>query len=263
MTEQAALKTLASHLMSQRTALKPASELAAIAPQSIDDAFYVQQQMIKLFGKEIAGWKCLVPQPNDQLIFAPILADAVVQQAACPMIAHRTTEQSIALIEPEIAFVLGQDIAPNQQYTDAQIDAAMSGAFMALELIQLRFSQDYSASNLEKLADGLSNQGIYIGPEIDIQAVYQASEVSVEVTESPAGGDEQTQHFDGKHPCGLPQSPIYWLVNYLASKGVGLKKGQAIITGSYAGVVKVAMNTPVTIRYEGLGEFQVNFEDKL
>ncbi len=49
---------------------------------------------------------------------------------------------------------------------------------------------------------------------------------------------EQRQ-FAAQHPNHDPLSPLYWLVNHLSSQGIGLKQGEWVITGSYAGVVQV------------------------
>ncbi|GAA0790296.1 MULTISPECIES: fumarylacetoacetate hydrolase family protein [Pseudomonadati] len=248
---------LAQHLLTQRSATSPASELADVKPQSIDDAFAVQQQMIALLNQDIAGWKCLTPLENGQLIFAPILRRAVVEQFHCPIIPFAKSSGLQALIEPEIAFVLGQDFAAYQSYNHQQIDLAISATHMALELIQSRFSADYTASYVEKLADGLSNQGLYLGPQIDKALAYQANNINITVSH-----DGEARTFDGAHPCQSPQAPIYWLINYLTSKGVNLKKGQAIITGSYCGVVKVPMAAQIDIEYQGLGKVSVQFEQQ-
>ncbi|MDP5144839.1 hypothetical protein ORI98_00060 [Shewanella sp. ULN5] len=251
------LELLAQHLLVQRSAISPASELVGVKPQCIDDAFAVQQQMIALSNQEIAGWKCLTPLENGQLIFAPILSQAVVEQPNCPITPFANPSGLQALIEPEIAFILGQDFVAHHSYSDEQIDFGISATHMALELIQSRFSCDYAASYFEKIADGLSNQGLYLGPAIDKTLAYQANKINISVSHQG-----ETRIFDGTHPCQYSQAPIYWLINYLTAKGVSLKKGQAIITGSYCGVVKVPMATKVDINYQGLGEIRVLFEQK-
>ena len=63
----------------------------------------------------------------------------------------------------------------------------------------------------------------------------------------------------GEHPCDLPQNPLYWLVNHLSERGISLQAGQAIITGSYYGVVKMALDVPLKLEYGGLGRFDVTF----
>jgi len=52
------------------------------------------------------------------------------------------------------------------------------------------------------------------------------------------------------------------LAEFLRSRGQGLVAGQAVITGSFAGVFEVPLNTPVTLEYVGLGTMQVSFTAK-
>ncbi|MGZ9897859.1 hypothetical protein [Shewanella gaetbuli] len=249
--------SLAKHLFAQRTATTPASEYQAYNVSNIDEAFEVQQAMVSLFAEPVDGWKCLTPQANEQLIFAPILSKVVDNQPSCPIVPATKDGQTFARIEPEIAIVLSEDFLPHTQYSNEQIEQGIGATHLALELIQSRFSADYKASYLEMLADGLSNQGLYLGPKIDKALAYQASKLTIKVT-----SDDKVQEFAGAHPCTLPQNPVFWLIQYLTDKGVHLKKGQAIITGSYCGVVNVPMNTPVTLLYQGLGEMTVSFTAK-
>ncbi|MDD8058267.1 fumarylacetoacetate hydrolase family protein [Shewanella metallivivens] len=256
MTDNTHLTELANHLFAQRNHANPNAHFDAFTAQNIDQAITVQQKMAELNG-HISGWKCLVPQANDQLIVAPIL-QAAKRGQQCSIIPTFKSEQALALIEPEIAFILGEDIEPYRHYSHQEIDSAISATHMALELIQHRFSRDSQPSYLQKLADGLSNQGVYIGPQIPKSVAYQASQVDIVVT-----ANNDTQAFNGKHPCELPQLPVYWMINYLAQKGIKLSAGQAIITGSYCGVVNVPMATEISIEYKDIGQFTVSFVDAL
>lgn len=260
MTEHTLLTELAGHLFAQRNTPHPDSDYAAVIPQSIEQAIKVQQLMAALNGS-IAGWKCLVPQANGQLIVAPILQSAVSNKTDCGVVASMKNGQAMALIEPEIAFILGQDVEPYHQYSHSEIDNVISTTHMALELIQNRFDRNSQPSFLQKLADGLSNQGVFIGPEIEKSVSYKASHIKVVVKDNH--NSEQVQQFAGVHPCVLPQNPVYWLINYLAQLGIKLSAGQAIITGSYCGVVKVPLETTINIEYQGIGQFDVKFYDAL
>ncbi len=47
----------------------------------------------------------------------------------------------------------------------------------------------------------------------------------------------------------------------MSKRGISFKAGQAIITGSYAGVVEVEFNSVTNINYVGLGNYQVTFNE--
>ncbi|TMN74112.1 2-keto-4-pentenoate hydratase [Pseudoalteromonas sp. S1727] len=245
------LKEIAAHLFAQRGARPPISDLPnSLKLASQEESLLVQQQMIALNHQQVFGWKCLLPLKGGEIILAPILRQPQGLQRPCQL----KVENNTALVEPEIAFVLGQDLPENVEYNRIEIDNAVSATYMALELIQERFSCHYQASHFEKLADGLSNQGLLIGPEIAKEKAYQASEIAIAVTQ----GTQQITK-PGKHPCRYPQEPLYWAVNYLSALGVRLKAGQVFITGSYCGVLNVATDIDTHIEYAGLGDYTIKF----
>ena len=65
-----------------------------------------------------------------------------------------------------------------------------------------------------------------------------------------------------EHPNIHPRAPLYWLVEFLRARGEGISAGQAVITGSFAGVIEVPLNTDINFNYAGLGNMLVNFKAK-
>ena len=95
---------------------------------------------------------------------------------------------------------------------------------------------------------------MYIGPKIDTELAYAAGQMTINFSQQ---GNEQT--FAGKHPNPLPQNAVYWLINYMSKRGTSFKAGQAIITGSYAGIVDVDFNKSTEVEYVGIGKYTVEF----
>ncbi|CAH0530414.1 hydratase [Vibrio hippocampi] len=245
----------ASELLSRRVAGTKAARLNEdIRPITIEDALNVHSAMIELRSDKVGGWKCLQPLAENKYVVAPIFADTVNKGETCELFA----DNGVARIEPEIAFVLGQDLpARAEGYTPAEIDAAIGSCHMALELMQSRFAENSDAEFFEKLADCLVNQGLFIGPEIARDKAYAAATIAITVSQ---GDDVQT--FDGKHPNELAQNPVYWLIDFMTRRGTSFSAGEAVITGSYCGIVEVAFDKPTSIKYQGIGEYQVTFSAK-
>jgi len=44
-----------------------------------------------------------------------------------------------------------------------------------------------------------------------------------------------------------------WLANFLASRGEGLRAGQIVTTGSYAGAIEVPLDVPLVVTFGDLG----------
>lgn len=245
----------AQALLALRAKNKKSTGLNAdISPSNLTESFAIHAEMIKQIDDTVGGWKCLLPIADDKMIAAPIFNKTIHQGDVCPIV----PDKGVARIEPEIAFVLGQDLpARDQGYTEIEIDNAIGSCHMALELMQNRFEADYEPSFYEKLADCLVNQGMFIGPEIDKALAYQADKITIEVNQNGS-----SRSFNGFHPNELPQKPLYWFINYMSKQGISFNKGQAIITGSYAGIIEVTLDCECHITYQGLGEYTVELATK-
>lgn len=252
MTSTPDISLAAKELLSRRVAGIKAPRLAEnIRPTDLEQAVEIQKEMMAQNPAGVGGWKCLLPF-DDKIIVGPIFADTVQSGDVCKLFA----DKGVARVEPEIAFVLKSDLpAKEEDYTEAEIDAAIGSCHMALELMQSRFADDSDAEFPEKLADIMLNQGLFIGPEIDREAAYQAATINLTFT---ANGE--VRELEGKHPNPLPQLPVYWLINYMSKRGVSFKAGEGIITGSYKGIVECEFDTETEIKYEGLGEYKVTFK---
>lgn len=243
-------KQAATELFARRKPGTKAQGLeASICPQSIDDALAIQAQMADM--QTVLGWKCLLPPADDEVIVAPIFD---VQVNTAEVILFEDEKQ--ALVEPEICFVLSKDLLANgTAYSDEEIINAIGSAHMALELMQKRFAPDAQQSFFESLADGMTNQGMFVGPEIDKELAINTSEVTISITQT-----SNNLSLDGIHPNPRAIDGVLWLINYMSARGVDFKAGQAIITGSFKGIVKLAFEEETTISYAGFGEYSVTFK---
>ena len=101
-------------------------------------------------------------------------------------------------------------------------------------MLGCRYALPEHASLPELLADHMFNQGLVLGPRI---ASADDAPASMTITLSVDGQDAE-QHA-GIHPNGRPKAGLYWLANFLREQGAGLRAGQHVITGSYAGFLDV------------------------
>ncbi|MFC3533017.1 fumarylacetoacetate hydrolase family protein [Vogesella facilis] len=220
------------------------------APQTLDEALAIQQGVRELLGNGVGGWKCGLPGEG-RVVLAPIFASTVSDAAPCPV----WVRDGVVRTEPELAFVFASGLpARGQPYSRDEVLAAVSGVRLALELIDSRFDAEPKPPFLQSLADGLVNQGLWLGPLVDKARALAASTLAIRVQQ---GGRDEV--LDGVHPAGDPLAPLLWLVEYLRAQGEGLLPGQAVITGSYAGVVALQPGEPATLQFGTLGALTVDF----
>ncbi len=242
----------AQFLIAARRAGKAGERLPeSCRPVDIDSALAIQRRVSEILAEPIGAWKAAMPSPG-KIMLAPIYAATIYCATPC---SYRTMG-STARVEPEVAFVLGQDLGPRSAaYSDEDVVGAIAEARLVLELLGGRYADPGAVSFPEKLADGLNNQGLFLGPVVagGRERALDAFPLTVE------GSDGMLVSRDGRHPAGHPLKPLCWLANFLAARGEGLKAGQVVTTGSYCGALELPLATPLTVTFDGLGCLSVEF----
>lgn len=241
----------AAELIHRRTHARPGPRLPeACRPATLEDAWQIQQEVTRQLALPIAGWKAALPSPGKQVV-APIYAPTLCQGARCALPGGPAADAIRA--EPELAFVLAQDLpARAGRYSGEEVDAAVGPVHAALEICASRYRDHAGLPFAELLADGLVNSGLWLGPALAAPEA-PAFELTWQI------GDEAVQTLSARHPDGQPRAPLYWLVNFLRERGIGLQAGQAVITGSFAGVLALPVGRRVTLGYGALARFDVAF----
>jgi 2-keto-4-pentenoate hydratase len=249
-------ETAAQHLVGARRAAMPGPGLPeSCLPMDLETAVGVQERITELLGEPVGGWKCSVPKP-DRIVVGPIYGSTIFRTSPCPFAASGAA----ARVEPEIAFVMGRALPPRSKpYAESEVLEAVAEARLVLELLASRYAEPKSRSFSEMLADSLQNLGLFVGPAVTGIPYPELPAAFPIKVEDPWG---VLVSCEGKHPDGHPLAPLYWLANFLAARGGGLKPGDVVTTGSYAGVLEVPFATPLRFTYGGLGELAVNFSRK-
>jgi len=244
----------AAELIRRRNSGQPGPRLPeSCRPLELEDAWQVQQAVTRALGQVVGGWKASPPSPG-KLVAAPVYQPGI-SRAAVSIVPFPTGADTVK-VEPELAFVLARDLPPREQaYTEAEIDAAIGAVHAALEICASRYTDHTGLPFAELLADGVVNNGLWLGPELGAPDTA-AFELNWQVEGEPA------QNAQAQHPNGHPRTPLYWLANFLRERGIGLQAGQAVITGSYAGVLTVPMGKRTRFDYAGLAHFEVEFRGR-
>ena len=150
----------------------------------------------------------------------------------------------------EIAFVLGRDLPPRgEPYSEAEVRASIAETRLVLEILGSRYADAGAVGFAETLADQVNNEGLFVGPVVEDGLSRPLSGFPIAV-DGPSGS---LLRRDGRHPDGHPLRPLVWLANELAAHASGLKAGEIVTTGSYAGALEVPLRTPLRIAFGDLG----------
>lgn len=244
----------AQFLVAARKAQRPGERLPEdCRPANIESALVIQRRVGVLLGQDIGGWKCSAPTKDRPIAAAPIFTPTIAWTSPCELAATG----SIVKIEPEVAFVMDRDLPQRAApYSEAEILAATAEPRLALELLGTRYLDPESVSWPEMMADSIQNQGLFVGPIL--AGGLKAPLANFPITVQKQSGSPSTRH--GRHADGHPLRPLYWLANFLATRGEGLRAGQVVTTGSYAGAIEVPLGQPLSVTFGNLGVIEVAFE---
>jgi 2-keto-4-pentenoate hydratase len=250
-----AIEAAALHLLAARRNRRPGARLPkASRPATNDEALAIQRRIAFLLDEPIGGWKCSLPTPEKTLV-APIYAATIGRTSPCAVPAHET----YARIEPEVAFVLKQDLPRRTRpYSEADVRAAIGETRLVLELMGSRYVDSAKVPFPEMLADSANNYGLHVGPVVRGGIDRSPLDRFPIAIHGPQGA---ILARDGEHPDGHPLHPLVWLANWFSTNKAGwaqgLIAGQIITTGSYAGALDVPLATPLTITFGNLGKIAV------
>jgi 2-keto-4-pentenoate hydratase len=222
---------------------------AEARPASVTDAHAIQDAVTVALGKPVGAFKAMAPA-NGEATRGVIYADTVrAEPARIP-----AAEVPQCGVEGEVAFIFRRDLrARPQPYSRDEVAAAVD-ACAAIEVVTSRYRNSDAVSNLEKLADSISNGAfVHAAPSADWRNL-ELGRLKVTLTVNGAPVLER----EGGHPTGDPLGVAVALVNMMREKG-GVRAGQFVTCGTYTGLRYLHPGDVCGVRFEGLGAAEVTF----
>jgi 2-keto-4-pentenoate hydratase len=209
----------------------------AFAPRSLAEAYLIQTEYVALRSAtlgQVTGYKIALTTPamramvglNDSI--AGDMLDGTILRGDSRV---RAADYVRLIVEFEIAFEMADDLpAIGAPYDRASVAKAVGAAMPALELADDR-NADYAHLNdnaLMLVADNAWNEGAVLGkPVSDWQGIDLATLKGVASINGQNAGEGH-----GRDVMGHPLDALTWVANNLAARGVGLWRGDVVITGS-------------------------------
>jgi 2-keto-4-pentenoate hydratase len=227
-------------------------------PLTLEAGYRVQDQLREALaarGERVIGWKAgltgRVAQETLKIrhpVSAFILADGVYATGdAVPL--SRFAE---LVVEAEIAFVMKRDLAgPGVTPTAALL--AVEGALPALELPELRWDGTPTGGDL--VADGVAGNALVLGQpltpvlgfDLALEGVVYEMNGQIMATNTAA------------EVLGNPLNSLAWLANNLGERGLGLRAGDLVMSGSISALLRPKAGDVVTARFTRLGSVSARF----
>ncbi len=240
---------LAAELHGARTERREIDRLTERFALSIDDAYRIQAEGIRLReadGESVIGGKLGftseamrramgVDEPNYGWVTdAMLLADGVV----------RLDRFIHPKAEPEIAFVLGEDLDASADVS--AVLGATRGVTACLEVVDSRF-RDFAFRAPDNIADDSSAAAFVPGAEAPISDLDLAG-AEVRLRVDGAEVDRAT----GAAVMGHPAAAVAWMAR-AASGARGLRRGDVVLSGGLTAPVRLEAGMTLIVEIEGIG----------
>ena len=177
---QAARLLLAVRRGAPRLAALP----AALAPQTLAEAYAIQHALLDELGSDIAGWKASLSSV-DEGICAPLAASTVLDAPAyAAMLRPRVIGFAPCATEAEVAFRLGHDLPPlaaGARYDRETVCAAVASAHAVIEVISSRYLDEATVPQFGRVADSYMNLLLVVGPSCPDWRKLQVETLPLEV----------------------------------------------------------------------------------
>ena len=222
--------------------------------QAYDVQDGVRQALIAR-GERVAGWKAGFTSRATQQAFK-------TDQPACGFLlgsgvyasgAEVPTSEFVGLaVEAEVALVMGRALA-GPGVTPPQALLAVEGAVPALELIDFRYAGKPTA--VDAVADGVLARAIVLGaPLTDVTHL----DLSLEGLVYELNGAIVATNTAAE-VMGSPINSLAWIANHLGARGLSLRAGDVVMTGSVSLVLRPKAGDTVRARFTRLGFVSARF----
>jgi 2-keto-4-pentenoate hydratase len=219
------------------------------SPASIAEAHAIQDAVTAGLGRPVGAYKAMAPangEPTRGVIYADTIyaSPARIPAAAVPQCG----------VEGEVAFIFRRDLPPRAApYSRDEVAAAVD-ACAAIELVTSRYRNSDAASNLQKLADCISNGAfVHAAPQAEWRSL-ELGKLKVTLTVNGATVLEQV----GGHATGDPLGIAVALANMMREQA-GVHTGQFVTCGTYTGLRYLQPGDVCGVRFEGLGAAEATF----
>jgi 2-oxo-3-hexenedioate decarboxylase len=229
-------------------------------PKTLEDAYAIQDEIMKEIGLKLAGWK--VALTNDEAMARA----GATEPAAGPLFAPHIVEspqtlegssETVGGFECEFAFHIGKNIpAEGAPYTGQVIAAAVDSLHPAVEVVGIRIGNRPSLGVRGVVADHAGNFSFVYGPAVPNWEKLDLAKCGVRHLVD----GKEVAASDGANVLGNPLNALAWLANHLAKRGYEIKAGQWVTSGAATGPIPAPPGSTMSADFGPLGSVEVYFK---
>lgn len=219
-------------------------------PQSLDEAYRIQESAIGMFGGSIAGWKVgripetLVSTYGTDRLTGPIFAEGVVHAGEDSVPEMPVFGDGFAAAEAEYLLRLGALPASfDRTWTNADVAPYVDEVRIGIEVASSPFRGINEHGPAVTISDFGNNNGLVIGAALPRDSGFIDWPVALTIDGIEAGAATAAAMLDG------PFGAVRFLFELARDRALPLAAGQWISTGAVTGVHPVRPGAEVEARF--------------
>ncbi|WP_232308100.1 2-keto-4-pentenoate hydratase [Tsuneonella dongtanensis] len=244
------LARIAAAFVSARREDEVLSRYPGAHPESLEEAYRIQDLALSLWPDRVVGWKLgriadgLVDRFGAQRLAGPIFKSRLVRNESGAMV-DVPVLRGFAAVEAEIILRVSRPIHSALSFAEAS--AAIDEIRLGIEVASSPFSGINDEGPAVTASDFGNNYGLVLGPELSGFAPNELLTAPVELAVDgvQVGEGRASDMLDG------PIGSLAFLTSVLEARGISLEAGSWISTGALTGVHTVTPGSVVTATLAG------------
>ena len=247
---------------------------ADLLPAGRTEAYAIQDELARLLGFDVAGWKIGMASPASLRaagLDEPIPGRLFAQTLAHSPATFAADSFASPMVESEFAFRLLDPLPARAEPYSRDEVAAVAVLHLAIEIGDFRMASllnafigvspaldstaTISPQPLPWIADNGGGGGFVAGMEV---VEWQRLDLQNHPVELRVNGEPAAPGLNGEARCD-PLGVLQWTANHLSQRNIGLAAGAFVTTGTATVPKLVTAGTEAVAHFEDLGEVCVRF----
>ncbi len=230
-----------------------------LRPATLAEGYAIQDAMVACARQPVAGWKIAatskagqahigVTEPLAGRLFADFVLKTGASLPAKPL--------HMKVVEAEFAFRMGRDLPPRPEpYGMAEACLAVEALHLAIEVPDARYEDFAHVGAPQIVADDAFASWFLLGPRLSHWSDLDLPKQPVRVLRNGV----VVEQGSGANALGDPRLALGWLAEHLSKRGIGLKAGDLVTTGTCITPATIGPGDQVVAEFSGLGQVTVEF----
>ncbi|WP_370673949.1 2-keto-4-pentenoate hydratase [Pleomorphomonas sp. PLEO] len=245
---------IASRFVEARRAAIALGAFPRVQPNTLADAYRVQERAIALDGRAIAGWKIAGIRPDlreglgANRLAGPIMAGNVHYLPTGGAARAPVFVGGFAALEAEFVAVFGRDLLPvDGTFTADAIKQALSGLHAGSEIASSPLATLNDLGPTAIASDHGNNAGAVVGPEV---TGWRDADLSALTSRMLINGNVAGEG-SAANVMGGPFAALQFLAEHLLTRNRHLRAGDIVLTGMTTGIHQVMPGDKGRIEFSG------------